>query len=81
MSKYIRADLLKQEIHGKWYTCEEIDETIDRMPVVELVMCGECKFYKNMMCYFPGGLGGLPRYLDETDFCSQGKQKEEEDDI
>ena len=37
MARYIDADLLKQAIFAKWYTCEEIDETIDQQPTADVV--------------------------------------------
>ena len=59
MSRYIDADALKQTIFAHWYTCEEIDETIDRMPTADVrevvhgvwledsdgnLICSKCKF-------------------------------------
>lgn len=37
MSRYIDADALKQTIFAHWYTCEEIDETIDTIPTADVV--------------------------------------------
>ena len=37
MSRYIDADKLKEAIFAKWYTCEEIDETIDQQPTADVV--------------------------------------------
>ena len=37
MSRYIDADALKQTIFAHWYTCEEIDETIDAIPTADVV--------------------------------------------
>ena len=45
MARYIDADKLKEEILAKWYTCEEIEETIDQQPsadvkpVVRICIC------------------------------------------
>lgn len=36
MARYIDADVLKREISGNWYTCEEIDETIDKQPTADV---------------------------------------------
>ena len=46
MSRYIDADLLKQAIFAKWYTCEEIDETIDQQPTADVreVVRGEWEY-------------------------------------
>ena len=46
MSRYIDADLLKQAIFAKWYTCEEIDETIDQQPTADVreVVHGEWEY-------------------------------------
>ena len=37
MARYIDADALKQKIFAHWYTCEEIDETIDAFPTANVV--------------------------------------------
>lgn len=80
MNEYIEKNRLKTVIeknfgHG---TINPILQLINEQPtadVVEVVRCGECKYYKNTICQNPNG---LPRYLDENEFCSNGKRRNDE---
>ena len=81
MARYIDADLLKEAIFAKWYTCEEIDETIDRMPtvdVVEVVLCKDCEFFRGN-----AQEGGCQQHklfvkaVKADDYCSCGERRTE----
>lgn len=37
--------------------------------------CGDCEYYKYKICQNPNG---LPRYLEESEFCSNWKKREDE---
>ena len=63
MSKYISVDAIKYLIDIK---------TISIDDVIEVVQCGNCEYYKYTICQNPNG---LPRYLDENEFCSNGKER------
>ena len=82
MAEYIEREALKVK---KIY-CKERHEfvvpvaEIDGIPALDLVCCGECKFYSPV----EGDVGDCERedilYLNvkKTDFCSYGVRKENE---
>ena len=68
MSRYICEDVLSE------YTRDRLDEALGeddfmRMPSIDIVRCGECKWYHDSQgCFFSTAK------VEEDDFCSYGER-------
>lgn len=55
------------------WVCEEVDDT-PTADVIEVVRCGECKFYTGKYCHHKMQYG---LSVTESDYCSKGERKNE----
>lgn len=81
---YINVDALVQAVDGHTQTDDKLDDDItcimENLPKVDVVMCKDCKFYKEQ--HFPSGKSygwfcDKTHYArNETDFCSRAERKD-----
>ena len=78
MSRYIDADVLFDAMEEtEWYNNADRDEIAERLimdaPTIDIVHCGECKWYNCGACFRDDGANN-ERSAD--DFCSYGCREE-----
>lgn len=71
MSRYIDAEWLKQNFNTVFWS--QVAKTIDSAPSIEIIRCGECKWYNCGACFRDDGANN-GRNAD--DFCSYGERSE-----
>ena len=85
MSRYIDADALERIIRKRVYAVEidDILADIDEAPTIDIVRCGECKYWEDFECKCDWAStdqeGGASYSLDRDadDFCSYGEREGE----
>ena len=89
MSRWIEVDALHDALkakqmwvvrcgdrHNEGYTFDQVHFAIDDAPSIDLVRCGECKHWRNIVptrCTKHFGI-----LVNADDFCSYGERKESE---
>lgn len=63
MSKYIKLDTAIEHTN-QLYHGDEVEAWLENLPTIDIVRCGECKFWKES------------RPTSEDDFCSCGVRSE-----
>ncbi len=67
---------------SKWYGVNQARNTIAELPTAEptidLVMCGECKYWHEGRCWNIKGLNKTDGIVNADDFCSYGERKTDE---
>ena len=87
MSRYIDADALQRALAQMWYDSQisitgiSVSELIHKQPSIDIVRCGECKYWKEsqyyaevMVCTY---VKGATFTRQHDDFCSRGERKDE----
>lgn len=79
MSKYIDVEWLKQNFNTVFWS--QITKTIDSAPSIDIVRCGECKWFdsgKNDSEIWSMCTRHFGKYIDVNadDFCSYGSRSE-----
>lgn len=73
MAEYIEK---RAALDAIWQGCGACAEELEQLPVVEIVRCGECKFYTSMIPSKKLGICSLvSRHLGDDGFCSEGERK------
>ena len=82
--RLIDADMLLNSFKGaKKLGVDAIKFYIDNTPTIDLVRCGECKYWDGIECQNDGASTDLEGgaeytlYRDDTDFCSYGERRSE----
>ena len=74
MSKYIDVEWLKQIFNTTFWS--QITKTIDSVPSIDIVRCGECKMWMSEhLCQWWSRYGTVE--TDADDFCSYGEREGE----
>lgn len=74
--KLIDVDWLKQRINSAFWS--EIGKIIDSAPSIDIVRCGECKYWNTKDCREWVGECEWAYYMTKPDdFCSYGERKEQ----
>ena len=78
MSKYINVEWLKQNFNTVFWS--QITKTIDSAPSIDIVRCGECKYWldgSGLCKHWSKLYGSVLTKAD--DFCSYGERNEQMD--
>ena len=87
MSRYYKATDVETVLvfsglcDGK--TCEEVKKVLNSIPAIDIVCCGECKYWEDFECQCDWAStdheGGASYSLDRDadDFCSYGEREGE----
>lgn len=87
MSKYISAEYIKilmkndRLMQGNAeYTLweQKVERIVDTMPTIDIVHCGECKYFNEDKCWNLKGLNKTDGVVKADDFCSNGERKDNE---
>ena len=79
MSKYIEIDtaLLKTVAIGG-ISAKALWKRIMQQPSIDIVHCGECKYFNEDKCWNLKGLNKTDGVVKADDFCSYGERKDDE---
>lgn len=73
MSKYIDEEWLKQNFNTTFWS--QITKTIDSAPSIEIVRCGECKYWRNKDPEQIPTASIMCGHMHPDDFCSYGEKE------
>lgn len=73
MSKYIDVEWLKQNFNTVFWS--QITKTIDSAPSIDIVRCGECKYWRNKDPEQIPTASIMCGHMHPDDFCSYGEKE------
>lgn len=73
MSKYIDVEWLKQNFNTVFWS--QITKTIDSAPSINIVRCGECKYWRNKDPEQIPTASIMCGHMHPDDFCSYGEKE------
>lgn len=82
MSKYIDVEWLydnAKEYSLGYYDYDEYAvplSAVEDAPTIEIIRCGECKYWNEGKCWNLKGLNKTDGTVDADDFCSYGERSE-----
>ena len=74
MSRYIDEEWLKQNFNTVFWS--QITKTIDSAPSIDIVRCGECKYWRNKDPEQIPTASIMCGHMHPDDFCSYGSRSE-----